>query len=147
MAGRVLAVCTSETKGVRKENVGEAVFQTEHGMVGDAHAGPWHRQVSLLAMESIERMRGKGLKVGPGDFAENLTTEGLELHTLPVGTKLAIGGEVVGEVSQIGKKCHVGCAVFKEVGDCIMPREGIFIKVLQDGTIKVGDAIEVVKDV
>ncbi|MDA8097130.1 MAG: MOSC domain-containing protein [Clostridia bacterium] len=147
MAGRVLAVCTSETKGVRKENVGEAVFQVDHGVVGDAHAGPWHRQVSLLAIESIERMRAQGLKVGPGDFAENLTTEGMELHSLPVGTMLRIGSEVVGEVSQIGKKCHVGCAVFKQVGDCIMPREGIFVKVVQGGLVKVGDTVEVVTDV
>ncbi|RJX21399.1 MAG: MOSC domain-containing protein [Desulforudis sp.] len=147
MAGRVLAVCTSETKGVRKENVGEAVFQVDHGVVGDAHAGPWHRQVSLLAVESIERMRAQGLKVGPGDFAENLTTEGMELHSLPVGTMLRIGSEVVGEVSQIGKKCHVGCAVFKQVGDCIMPREGIFVKVVQGGLVKVGDTVEVVTDV
>jgi MOSC domain-containing protein YiiM len=127
--------------------VGEAVFQVDHGVVGDAHAGPWHRQVSLLAVESIERMRAQGLKVGPGDFAENLTTEGMELHSLPVGTMLRIGSEVVGEVSQIGKKCHVGCAVFKQVGDCIMPREGIFVKVVQGGLVKVGDTVEVVTDV
>jgi MOSC domain-containing protein YiiM len=143
VAGKVVAVCTSEVKGVRKDNVERAYLQEGVGLVGDAHAGPWHRQVSLLAVESITRMRGKGLEVGPGDFAENLTTEGIELHSLPVGTRLRIGPEVQGEVSQIGKKCHVGCAVFQQVGDCIMPREGIFMKVVKSGYVRVGDAIEV----
>lgn len=147
MVGRIVAVCTSETKGVRKDNVQRAYLQEGSGLVGDAHAGPWHRQVSLLAIESIARMRQKGLDVHPGDFAENLTTEGLELHSLPVGTRVKIGEEVLGEVTQIGKKCHVGCAVFKQVGDCIMPREGIFIKVLKSGQVEVGDAIEVLPDV
>jgi len=147
LAGKIVAVCTSETKGVRKHNVGRAYLRAGLGLVGDAHAGPWHRQVSLLAMESIEQMRAKGLDVGPGDFAENLTTEGLELHSLPVGTRLRIGPEVVGEVTQIGKKCHTGCAVFQQVGDCIMPRQGIFVRVLQSGYVKVGDDIEVLPDV
>lgn len=140
-------MCTSETKGVRKDNVGKAYLVEGSGVAGDAHAGPWHRQVSLLAVESIERMRQKGLEVGPGDFAENLTTEGLELHRLPVGARLKIGAEVLGEVTQIGKKCHAGCAVFRQVGDCIMPREGIFIKVLKSGHVQVGDTIEVLPDV
>ncbi len=144
MAATVVAVCTSKTKGVRKENIGEAVFEAGYGIKGDAHAGPWHRQVSLLAIESIEKMRAKGLAVGPGDFAENLTTRGIELHTLPIGTLLQIGDEVVGEVSQIGKKCHVGCAVFKQVGDCIMPREGIFVKVVKSGKVRVGDPVKVI---
>lgn len=143
MAGRIVAVCTSETKGVRKNNVERAYLQADSGLAGDAHAGPGHRQVSLLAAESIERMRQRGLNVGPGDFAENLTTEGLELHHLPVGTRVGIGREVLGEVTQIGKKCHTGCAVFKQVGDCIMPREGIFVKVLKSGHVQVGDTIEV----
>lgn len=147
MVGRIVAVCTSETKGVRKNNVERAYLQTGSGLVGDAHAGPGHRQVSLLATESIERMRQRGLNVGPGDFAENLTTEGLELHHLPVGTRVRIGIEVLGEVTQIGKKCHSGCAVFKQVGDCIMPREGIFVKVLKSGHVQVGDTIEVLPDV
>jgi MOSC domain-containing protein YiiM len=147
LVGRIVAVCTSETKGVRKNNVERAYLQTGSGLVGDAHAGPGHRQVSLLATESIERMRQRGLNVGPGDFAENLTTEGLELHHLPVGTRVRIGIEVLGEVTQIGKKCHSGCAVFKQVGDCIMPREGIFVKVLKSGHVQVGDTIEVLPDV
>lgn len=147
MAGRIVAVCTSATKGVKKENVGEAELRVGHGLVGDAHAGEWHRQVSMLALESIERMRAKGLDVGPGDFAENLTTEGIVLHALPVGTRLRLGPEVVAEVTQIGKQCHVGCAVFKQVGDCIMPREGIFVKVVAPGRVRVGDAVEVMDDV
>jgi len=147
MAGRIVAVCTSSVKGVKKENVGEAELKVGHGLVGDAHAGEWHRQVSLLALESIERMRAKGLDVGPGDFAENLTTEGIDLHTLPVGTRLRLGPEAVAEVTQIGKQCHVGCAVFKQVGDCIMPREGIFAKVIKPGRVRVGDAVEVVDNV
>ncbi|MBO8128333.1 MAG: molybdenum cofactor biosynthesis protein [Peptococcaceae bacterium] len=147
MGGRVVAVCTSRNKGEQKNDVGEAFLQENHGIVGDAHAGPWHRQVSLLAVESINKMREKGLNVKPGDFAENLTVEGMELHTLPVGTLLQIGPEVIGEVSQIGKKCHTGCAVFQKVGDCIMPREGIFIKVKKSGTVRKGDHIEVIGQV
>jgi MOSC domain-containing protein YiiM len=140
---RITAVCTSKDKGVRKENVGEGRMVPEWGLEGDAHAGPWHRQVSLLAVESIGRMREKGLDVGPGDFAENLTVEGLVLHELPIGTRLALGGEAVGEVTQIGKKCHAGCAIFKLTGDCVMPREGIFVRVLTGGTVRVGDEVRV----
>ncbi|MGC7847119.1 MOSC domain-containing protein [Desulforudis sp. 1088] len=147
MGGRVVAVCTSATKGVKKTNVGEAYLEVEHGIMGDAHAGPWHRQVSLLSTDSIAKMRAKGLDVHFGDFAENLTIEGLELFSLPVGTRLRIGSEVVGEVTQIGKQCHKGCAIFQQVGDCVMPREGIFIKVVKPGKVKVGDAVEVVTDV
>ncbi|MFZ5899151.1 MAG: MOSC domain-containing protein [Bacillota bacterium] len=147
MGGRVVAVCTSETKGVKKTNVGEAYLEVGHGVVGDAHAGPWHRQVSLLSTDSIAKMRAKGLDVQFGDFAENLTIEGMELSSLPVGTRLRIGPEVVGEVTQIGKQCHKGCAIFQQVGDCVMPREGIFIKVVKPGKVKVGDAVEVVTDV
>ena len=104
-------------------------------------AGPWHRQVSLLAVESIARMREQGLDVGPGDFAENLTVEGMVLHELPVGTRLALGEEAVAEVTQIGKKCHAGCAIFQRTGDCIMPREGIFVRVLAGGLVRVGDEV------
>ncbi|HHY29830.1 MAG TPA: MOSC domain-containing protein, partial [Syntrophaceticus sp.] len=113
---------------------------------GDAHAGDWHRQVSLLAMESIKKMQDKGLDVGPGDFAENLTTEGIELVSLPVGTKLRLGEEALSEVTQIGKKCHNRCAIYYQAGDCVMPREGIFIRVLQGGQVRAGDIIEVVGD-
>lgn len=141
--GRIVAVCTSPKKGMRKKNVGEAVLVVEHGLEGDAHVGDWHRQVSLLALESIEKMRAMGLKVGPGDFAENLTTEGIDLVSLPVGTKLLIGEEGLGEVTQIGKECHTRCAIYHQAGDCVMPKEGIFIRVLQGGPVKVGDTIEI----
>lgn len=143
--GRIVAVCTSPKKGMRKKNVGEAVLVVEHGLEGDAHVGDWHRQVSLLALESIEKMRAMGLKVGPGDFAENLTTEGIDLVSLPVGTKLLIGEEGLGEVTQIGKECHTRCAIYHQAGDCVMPKEGIFIRVLQGGPVKVGDTIEILE--
>lgn len=141
--GEIIAVCTSEKKGMRKKNVGEGTLVEEFGIDNDAHGGPWHRQVSLLAMESIEKMRAKGLDVGPGDFAENLTTTGIELVSLPIGTKLKIGSTALGEVTQIGKECHNRCAIYYQAGDCVMPREGIFIKVIKGGLVKVGDKIEV----
>jgi len=143
--GKIIAVCTSKNKGERKVNVGSGKLEKGHGLVGDAHAGLWHRQVSLLAMESIEKMRQKGLDVGPGDFAENLTTEGIELASLPVGTRLKIGPEAVGEISQVGKKCHSHCEIYKQTGDCIMPREGIFIKVIESGLVQSGDTVEIIK--
>jgi len=142
--GIIKAVCTSPRKGMRKKDIGEGLLVEEHGLQDDAHAGPWHRQVSLLAIESIEKMRAMGLKVGPGDFAENLTTEGIDLVHLPLGTHLKIGSEAVGEVTQIGKECHTRCAIYHQAGDCVMPKEGIFIRVLTGGTVKVGDNIEVV---
>lgn len=142
--GKIVAVCTSEEKGMRKKNVGEGVLQVGVGLEGDAHSGDWHRMVSLLAMESIKKMTDKGLDVGPGDFAENLTTEGLELASLPLGTKLKIGETSIGEVTQIGKVCHTRCAIFYQAGDCVMPREGIFIRLLEGGVVKVGDVIEVI---
>ena len=142
MGGKIIAVCTSEKKGMRKKNIGEGILRPDHGLEGDAHAGDWHRQVSLLALESIDKMRAKGLDVNPGDFAENLTTEGLVLVDLPVGTKLRIGTEALGEVTQIGKVCHDRCAIYYQAGDCVMPKEGIFIKVLTGGPVKVGDAVE-----
>lgn len=144
--GRIIAVCTSPKKGMRKKNVGSAELQSNHGIIGDAHAGDWHRQVSLLAMESIKKMQDKGLDVGPGDFAENLTTEGIDLVSLPLGTKLKIGSEAIGEVTQIGKECHSRCAIYYQAGDCVMPREGIFIAIKKGGPVAVGDEIEVVKD-
>jgi MOSC domain-containing protein YiiM len=117
----------------------------EHGLEGDAHAGKWHRQVSLLAQESIDKMQAHlaDFKLKPGDFAENITTQGMELLSLPVGTRLKIGDSVLLEVTQIGKACHLACEIRKIVGDCIMPREGIFTIVLEEGEVKVGDAIEV----
>jgi len=144
--GKIVAVCTSPKKGMRKKNVGEGLLVAEHGLEGDAHVGGWHRQVSLLAMESIEKMVKLGLKVGPGDFAENLTTEGIDLVSLPVGTRLKIGDAALGEVTQIGKECHTRCAIYHQAGDCVMPKEGIFIRVLQGGPVKVGDYIEIVSE-
>lgn len=143
--GEVVAVCVSDRKGVPKQDVGSAELRVNWGLVGDAHAGDWHRQVSLLALESIEKMRAKGLKVGPGSFAENITTRGLGLHTLPVGTRLRLGTALV-EVTQIGKVCHDRCAVYYQAGDCVMPREGIFVKVLRPGRVAVGDVVEVLTD-
>ncbi|HEX7475571.1 MAG TPA: MOSC domain-containing protein [Dehalococcoidales bacterium] len=139
---KVIAVCTSETKGVRKNNIKKGVLKTEYGLIGDAHADSgWHRQVSLLAQESIEKMRKMGLEVGPGDFAENITCEGIELFTLPIGTRLSVGNEVLLEISQIGKECHAGCAIFKQTGKCIMPKEGVFARVIQGGLVDTGDDI------
>jgi MOSC domain-containing protein YiiM len=129
---------------MRKKDAGQGELVVEHGLKDDAHAGPWHRQVSLLAMESIEKMRAIGLKVGPGDFAENLTTEGIDLVSLPIGTHLKIGPKAIGEVTQIGKECHTRCAIYQQAGDCVMPREGIFIKVINGGLVKSGDSIEMI---
>lgn len=146
MSGKIVAVCTSINKGERKKNVGKANLLVGLGLEGDAHAGFQHRQVSLLALESIDKMRAMGLDVHPGDFAENLTTEGVELVTLPVGTRLRIG-ECLLEVSQIGKECHTRCAIYYQAGDCVMPKEGIFAIVLEGGRVAVGDLIEVIKSV
>ncbi len=140
--GRLEAVCTSERKGMPKKDRGAGLLRVDWGLEGDAHAGNWHRQVSLLALESIAKMQAQGLKVRPGSFAENLTTSGLVLHTLPVGTRMTVGTTLV-EVTQIGKECHDHCAIYKLAGDCVMPREGIFVKVLEGGEIRVGDTIEV----
>ena len=138
---RVTAVNISEKKGVVKHPIEKGYFKFNYGLEGDAHAGNWHRQVSFLGEESIEKMRASGAKgLSPGKFAENITTEGIVLFELPVGTKLKIG-KVVLEVTQIGKECHAGCEIMKLIGDCIMPREGIFAKVLEAGYIKAGDEI------
>ncbi|MCB2184265.1 MAG: MOSC domain-containing protein [Desulfobulbaceae bacterium] len=140
---KILSLNISMSKGVNKEPVEEVKLQVDHGIVGDAHAGKWHRQISLLAQESIDIMQAKGLDLEPGAFAENITTEGIDLPNLPVGTLLSVG-ETLLEVTQIGKKCHKGCAIFKQVGDCIMPREGIFAKVITPGTLHRGDLIKIV---
>ena len=145
MKSEILAVSISKTKGVKKVNIPEGIFVENHGLKDDAHAGDLHRQVSLLAMESIEKIIAKGLDVAPGDFAENLTTIGIDLPSLPVGTKMKVGDEVLMEVTQIGKKCHSGCAIFEQLGDCVMPREGIFTKILKGGKIKKGDPIVLVE--
>jgi MOSC domain-containing protein YiiM len=141
--GKVLAVCLSPEKGGRKKNLGKGRLIAGFGLEGDGHGGDWHRQVSLLAIESIARMQAKGLDVGPGDFAENLTIEGLELFTLPVGTRLRIGKEALLEISQIGKTCHTRCAIYHQAGDCVMPREGVFAVVCQGGPVACGDEVEV----
>ncbi len=138
----IISLNISTAKGVTKDPVNEVRLAVDHGIEGDAHAGNWHRQVSLLAEESIDFMRAKGLELDPGVFAENITTKGIELATLPVGTML-VAGETELEVTQIGKKCHKGCAIFQQVGDCIMPREGIFAKVITPGIIRCGDNINV----
>ncbi len=145
-SGTVISVNVSTGKGERKRPVPSATV-TPGGLESDAHAGDWHRQVSLLAVESISSMgpalKEKGVKVGPGDFAENITTEGLELPSLPLGTRLRIGADVVLEVTQIGKECHQGCDIRKQVGDCVMPREGIFARVARTRTVREGDAITI----
>jgi MOSC domain-containing protein YiiM len=140
----VVSVNISEQKGTRKHPSQGPVTITMLGMQGDAHAGDWHRQLSLLAQESIDKMQGHGLVLQPGDFAENITTQGLDLLTLPIGTRLKIGTAVTMEVTQIGKECHLGCEIRKLVGDCVMPREGIFARVIIPGTIQVGDIITVI---
>lgn len=139
---KVLAVCTSEIKGVLKKPVEEVHLLPNHGIEGDAHAGNWHRQVSLLAQESVDVMQKSGIKIQlkPGDFAENILTEGIELKTLPVGTRLKVGSALC-EVTQIGKECHKDCAIRQQVGDCVMPREGIFVKVLEEGYVHPGDEL------
>ena len=138
--GKVVAVCISRNKGERKTPVDTVEVRENHGIVGDAHAGEWHRQLSLLARESIEKMQRMGLSVDAGDFAENITTQGIDLPALPVGTRLTIG-ETLLEVTQIGKECHTRCAIYHQAGDCVMPKEGIFASVIRGGTIKAGDTI------
>lgn len=143
-SGRILSVNISAKKGVRKKPAESITIKPDFGVEGDAHASSeWHRQVSLLGMESIQKMQNLGLDVHPGDFAENITTEGLTLPTLPVGTKLSVGDEVELEISQIGKVCHDRCAIYYQAGDCVMPKEGVFAKVLKGGTIRKNDTIKV----
>lgn len=144
--GKIKAISISTKKGTKKNNVPEAELKVDLGMEGDAHAGNWHRQISLLAVESIDKMIAKGANVSPGNFAENITTEGIELPKLPIGTRLKIGGGIELEVTQIGKQCHSRCEIYEQLGDCIMPREGIFAKVRKGGVIKVADTIEVLDD-
>ncbi len=139
--GKVLAVNISEEKGTKKTNIQACSLLKDFGLKGDAHGGPWHRQVSLLANESIQKMKAKGLKVGYGDFAENITTEGIDLVHLPIGTEMRIGGSIILRVTQIGKVCHERCAIYYQAGDCVMPKEGIFAEVITEGEVKVGDEI------
>ena len=141
--GRIVAVSTSRRKGQKKSNLSEGALIKDRGFAGDAHAGDWHRQVSLLAMESITKIRDRGIDVAPGDFAENITTTGIEIWQLELGTRLAVGNEAELEITQIGKECHNRCAIYHQVGDCVMPREGIFARVLRGGKVKPGDRIRV----
>ncbi len=139
---KIIAVCKSDQKGVKKEAITEGTLKEDYGLVGDAHADcRTHRQVSLLAIESIDKMRQQGFDVGPGDFAENLTCEGIDVALLPIGTQLSISKEVILEITQIGKKCHSGCAIFRQTGKCIMPKEGVFARVVRGGVVKPGDTI------
>jgi MOSC domain-containing protein YiiM len=142
--GRVLAVCISERKGERKKAISSGLLVENFGLQGDAHAGDWHRQISLLGDESVDKMRAAGLDVGVGDFAENLTIVGINLPLLPIGTQLRVGSTALLEVTQIGKECHQHCAIYQQVGDCVMPREGIFARVLRGGPVAKGDAVSVV---
>ncbi|HXL03293.1 MAG TPA: molybdopterin-binding protein [Bacillota bacterium] len=139
--GIVIAVCISKEKGTIKHDVGKAVIMDGYGLENDAHGGPWHRQVSLLSEESIQKMSDIGLNVFPGIFAENITVRGIDLPNLPVGIWLWVGEEAILEITQIGKECHTGCAVFKQVGQCVMPKEGVFAKVIKGGEVKRGDII------
>lgn len=142
---KIVSIAVSKKKGTRKTTVDEAVLVEDHGLEDDAHAGPWHRQVSFLASESIQGARDKGLEVDFGDFAENIATEGIDWLSLPVGTRLQLGDSVHVEVTQIGKECHKKCAIYYKAGDCIMPREGIFARVLQGGAIRKNDPIRILE--
>ena len=141
--GKVIAVCTSPAKGTQKTNVGEAVFIENFGIEGDAHAGKWHRQVSLLSYDKIEDFRKRGAEVADGAFGENLVVEGIDFKTFPVGTRFQCN-DVILEMTQIGKECHHGCEIFQKMGDCIMPREGVFAIVIRGGAIRTGDILEVI---
>ena len=141
--GKVVAVCISEKKGTQKRDIGTCNLIEHFGLEGDAHAGKWHRQVSLLARESADIMREKGLNIKDGDFGENIVTKGIELKSLPIGTVLKIGDSIIIRVTQIGKLCHDRCAIYYKAGDCIMPREGIFAEILTGGTVKAGDEITI----
>lgn len=140
---RIVAVSTSARKGEKKVNQPQVTLVANHGVEGDVHADGTHRQLSLLAMEDIEYMRSMGADVHPGDFAENITTEGVELYTCPIGTRFVIGDDIELVLTQIGKECHMGCAIRQQVGDCIMPRRGVFCRVLKGGVVKPGDSFRI----
>jgi MOSC domain-containing protein YiiM len=145
MTAKIVSINISDKKGVRKKAVESAALKENYGIENDAHASEtWHRQISLLALESIKKMQAKGLTVGPGDFAENFTTEGIDLLSLPIGTRFTVGEDIEVEISQIGKVCHNRCAIYYQAGDCVMPKEGIFVKVLKSGTVKKGDKIRII---
>lgn len=141
--GKVMAVCVSEVKGVQKKNVHSAKFVEDFGIENDAHAGKWHRQISLLSYDKIEEFRARGADVKDGDFGENLVVQGIDFRNCPIGTKFRCN-DVILELTQIGKECHKGCAIYQTMGDCIMPREGVFTKVLHSGTISEGDELNII---
>jgi MOSC domain-containing protein YiiM len=143
---KIVSIAVSKKKGTPKTPVEEAFLSKDHGLEGDAHAGPWHRQVSLLASESIEQANARGLDVGFGDFAENIATVGVDWKTLPIGTRALLGERVMIEITQIGKECHNRCAIYYKAGDCIMPREGVFARVLAEGRIKCGDPVKIIEN-
>lgn len=143
---KIVSIAVSKSKGTRKTCVDEVLLLEDHGVEGDAHAGPWHRQVSFLASESIARAKATGLNVTFGDFAENIATEGIDWTTIPTGTRLKLGESSLVEITQIGKECHKKCAIYYQAGDCIMPREGIFGRVLKGGRIRCGDPIHIASD-
>ena len=140
---KIVSIATSKKKGTRKALVDEAILRKEHGLEGDAHAGKWHRQVSFLAAEEIGKARQSGLEVTFGDFAENIATTGIDWKNIPVGTRIRLGPDALVEITQIGKECHNRCAIYYQAGDCIMPREGVFARVLQEGKIQCGDPISI----
>ncbi len=142
---KIVSISTSKKKGTRKIAVDEAFLKKEHGLEGDAHAGTWHRQVSFLASEEIDKAREKGLEVTFGDFAENIATTGVDWKNIPVGSRIRLGQNVLVEITQIGKECHNRCAIYYKAGDCIMPREGVFARVLEEGKIRCGDPISIEK--
>jgi len=139
----IVSIAVSKKKGTRKTPVEKAFLSRDHGVDGDAHAGPWHRQVSFLASESIDEARDQGLDVGFGDFAENIATVGIDWKSMPLGTRVRLGDSALVEITQIGKECHTKCAIYYKAGDCIMPREGVFARVLEEGTIRCGDPIQI----
>ena len=143
---KIVSIAVSKKKGTRKVQVDEALIVKDHGLGGDAHAGPWHRQVSFLAAEEIEKSRSNGLDVTFGDFAENIATEGIDWKTIPVGTRVGLGDAVIVEITQIGKECHKKCAIYYQAGDCIMPREGVFARVVEGGPIRCEDPIRFLTD-
>ena len=140
---KIVSIATSKKKGIQKVTVEEAFLKKEHGLEGDAHAGTWHRQVSFLASEEIDKAREKGLEVTFGDFAENIATTGVDWKNIPVGTRVRLGQNALVEITQIGKECHNRCAIYYKAGDCIMPREGVFARVLEEGKIRCGDPISI----
>ena len=142
---KIIAVCVSEKKGQKKKTIKEGVLKEEYGLIGDAHANSsWHRQVSMLSQSSVDKMQALGVDVGPGDFAENLTIEGMDLFSLPIGTRFSVGQDIILEMTQIGKECHDRCAIYQQVGTCIMPTEGIFTRVIKGGKVRSGDEIKII---